>query len=353
MKYPRVKVKLEKIKQNTQTLVNLCKSKNITVMGVTKVFCAIPEIANSLLVGGVDYLADSRIENLIKLQNYNLPKVLLRIPMLTQAEEVVKYSDISLNSEIETIKELSKFAQKHNKKHNIILMFDLGDLREGIFFEENYLDLVSQIIKFKNINLIGIGTNLTCYGGIVPNEIHFNQLLEIKQNIEQKNKIKIDIISAGNSSSLHLLDKEVPNYINNIRLGESIVLGRETAFGNRITNTYDDAFILEAEVIESSLKPSHPIGEIGMDAFGGKPKFIDNGRINRIIVGIGRQDVEPCGIIPIDEKLKILGGSSDHIIIDCTNSKKTYKVGDIISFKLEYGSLLSLMTSPYVNKIFY
>ncbi|WP_427339114.1 ornithine racemase Orr [Caloranaerobacter sp. DY30410] len=353
MQYPCVEISLDKIKHNTEKLVELCKKHEINVTGVTKVFCGEPKIAKIMVEGGVQILADSRIENLIKLKDINVPKMLLRLPMISQVDDVVRYSDISLNSELKTIKELSKKAEELNKKHKIILMVDLGDLREGIFDEEEIFLVVSEILKLDGIKLIGIGTNLTCYGGVIPKYENLSRLVKIKMNIEKKFNIKLDIISGGNSSSLYLLKTgEMPKEINQLRLGESIVLGRETAYGKSIENTYDDCFKLIVEIIEVKEKPSVPIGEIGMDAFGNKPTFVDKGIMKRAICAIGKQDVDLGDIIPYDKDIEILGASSDHLILDITKCEKDYEVGDNVEFKLTYGGILKVMTSEYVKKNF-
>lgn len=349
--YPRVEINLDKIKYNTKTLVKMCKDEGIKVAGVTKVFYAEPNIVKAYVEGGIDYIGDSRIENLAKLEKFDLPKILLRLPMISQAYEVVKYADISLNSEYATIKELSKAAKKIGKVHKIILMVDLGDLREGYFKEEEIYEVVGKIIKLDGVEIIGIGTNLTCYGGVIPGEKNLERLCSIAETIEEKYDIKLDIISGGNSSSLHLVEKKnMPKKINQLRLGESLVLGRETAFGNRIDGTYEDAFKLVVEVIELKEKPSVPIGEIGMDAFGNKPTFVDRGVRKRMICAIGKQDIDISDIIPDDKDIIILGGSSDHILLDVTDCDKDYCVGDKISFNLSYGGILKSMTSQYVHK---
>ena len=352
MFYPRIEVDLNKIKHNTSTLVNLCKKYKIKVAGVTKVFCADTEIAKAYVEGGVDYLADSRIENLIKLKEFKIPKILLRLPMISEVEKVVEYADISLNSEVDTIKALSKASKGKGVTHKIILMYDLGDLREGYFKEEDLFEAIEEILKLEGIEIIGLGTNLTCYGGVIPRGENLGRLVNLANKIEKEYNINIDIISGGNSSTLHLLinDKKIDG-INHLRLGESIVLGRETAFGNRIENTYDDAFQLAAEIIEIKDKPSVPIGEIGMDAFGKTPTFVDRGVRKRIICAIGKQDIDFDSLIPLDDGIEILGGSSDHLILDGTDSKVDYKVGDEIRFKLTYGGILRAMTSAYVKKV--
>jgi len=349
--YPRIVIDKEKYRHNLKYLLDICHKHGMTVMGVSKVFCANRELVDILIQEHVDYIADSRIENLMTFTSL-MPKVLLRLPMISEAELVVKHANISLNSEIDTIKALDKSAKELKKKHGIILMIDLGDLREGIFIENEVYETIERILKLDNIVLKGIGTNLTCYGGVIPSPEIFNKLLNYKTIIETKFNIKLEIISGGNSSNIELLmENLIPKGINNIRLGESIALGRETAHGNMIDNLYSDVFTLEAEIVEIQEKPSIPIGEIGMNAFGKTPIFKDRGKMLRAIIAIGKQDVDHLELIPLDT-IEAIGSSSDHIILDVGNAYNIYQVGDIITFRLTYASVLSLMTSKYVKKAY-
>jgi predicted amino acid racemase len=347
---PRLEINIKKVQHNTKVLADKLKKHHIEIAGVTKVFCGLPEVVEAMIEGGVKYLADSRIENLFKLRDKQVKKWLLRLPMQSQVREVVKYADVSLNSEITTIRKLSEEAVKANRVHGIILMVDLGDLREGLW-QDKVEEAVQEILKLEGVKLIGVGTNLTCYGGVIPNRDNLGKLVEIAEKLEKRFDIELSIISGGNSSSLDLLEKKgIPKRINNLRLGEAIVLGRETAYGNPIEDTYQDAFQLIAEIVELKEKPSLPIGEIGMDAFGNKPIFEDMGIRKRAILAVGRQDVNPDSITPTDDKIRIFGASSDHLIIDVTDTDRDYKVGDEISFNIEYGSLLRLATSEYIYK---
>lgn len=347
---PRVIVDLKKIEENTKIVATACETAGVKIMGVTKVFCAVPEIAKAEVEGGVSYLADSRIENLMRLQEFDVPKVLLRLPMISQVDDVVRYADISLNSEIETIKALNIAAMAKKKIHKIILMIDLGDLREGILPEQTE-EMVEAIIKMDNVMLHGIGVNLTCYGGVIPTEVNLGQLTDLAKHIEEKYKLRLEIVSGGNSSSYYLAPKNtLPAGINNLRMGEILVLGRETAYGDLVEGMHDDAFIFEAEIIELKEKDSIPTGDIGMDAFGNKPSFVDKGKRLRGILAAGVQDVKADQLIPLDQKLGYLGSSSDHMIWDFTDTDQNYKVGDVVKFKLEYGSILSLFTSEYIGK---
>lgn len=351
MLYPRIVIDLNIIKNNTEVIVNLCRKDGIEVAGVTKGICAQREIVQAMVDGGVKYLADARIKNLMRLKDFSLPKIMLRIPMISQAEDVVKYADISLNSELDTIIALSKEAIKLNMVHKIILMLDLGDLREGIFTKKELFETIEGILKLESIELIGVGTNLTCYGGVIPDSEIINKLISLSKLVEGKYNISFDIISGGNSSSLHLLDTGSLKGVNHLRIGEAILIGRETSYGEQIPNTRADGIYLEAEIIEIKEKPSIPTGTIGMDAFGNKPSFIDRGNRRRMILGIGRQDIRLDSLIPVDKKLKILGSSSDHLILDSTDSETKYNIGDVVKFNLRYGGILSAMTSEYVDKV--
>jgi len=348
--YPCIEVTLNKITHNVSEISKLCREKGIDIVGVSKVFCARKEIVNAMLEGGINVIGDSRLENLKKLKDVNCKKLLLRIPMESHAAEVVKYSDISLNSEYETIAVLSKAAKRVNKVHNIILMIDLGDLREGVL-ESDVLTTVEKILKLPNIMLSGIGTNLTCYGGVIPDKTNLGKLISLKEAIKDKFNIELPIVSGGNSSSLYaVIDNSIPEGINQLRIGEGIVLGRETAYGKDIPNCYKDAFILKGEIIEIKDKPSIPIGNIGLDAFGETPHFKDKGIMKRAIVALGRQDIAPEGLKPLDGEIEVIGASSDHLILDITNSCIKYEVGDVVDFTIDYGCLLRAMTSPYIKK---
>jgi len=351
-KYPCVEVDLKKLTHNVKTILVMCKKKHIDVAAVTKVYCAEMPIVEAILEAGVTQVADSRILNLKKLKDLNCKKMLLRIPMISEASEVVKYSDCSLNSEIDTIVSLSKVAKESNKIHNIILMVDLGDLREGVLVDD-VVSIVSKIVKLDNIKLIGIGTNVTCYGGIIPDSENLGKLINLKLEIEKTFDLKLSVISGGNSSSLYMvINDTIPKEINQLRIGEAIVLGRETSFGKPVPNCYDNAFILRGEIVEIKSKPTVPTGTIGMDAFGNRPSFEDKGIRKRAIVAIGRQDIRVEGLTPLDNDISIFGASSDHLILDVTDSKKQLIVGSIVEFKIDYGCLLATMTSPYIEKFY-
>ncbi|MEF8878863.1 MAG: alanine/ornithine racemase family PLP-dependent enzyme [Candidatus Thermoplasmatota archaeon] len=343
-------IDLRKIRRNTGSIVDLCQSFDIDVFGVTKATCGDRKIAEAMIAGGARGIADSRIENIKKLQEADLgvPLMLLRTPMLSETTEVVEHADISLNTEIKVLDKLSKDAKKAGRVHKVLLMVEMGDLREGMTTDQ-IQDAVEKVVESQSLDLYGIGMNLACFGGVVPTEEKIKKFSDIVEKLEKRNNMEINVVSGGNSANIpSLLNDVEQRRINNLRLGESILLGLETVNRSPIPNTFQDAFKAEAEIIELKKKPSVPEGEISQNAFGETPSFKDRGEVLRVVVALGKQDVIVEDLKPLDSNLEILGSSSDHIIL---HSKKTgLNVGDKVGFMMKYGALVHLYTSPYVNK---
>lgn len=350
--YPRVVIDEVKLYHNAKYLVTQAERYGVSVYAVTKVFCATPRLAQVLVDAGVSGLADSRIQNIKKMRSIHAEKMYMRVAMPSEVDDVVRYADVSLHSELETIRRIDAAAQRQDRRHRIVVMFDLGDLREG-FLPEALHSVMPQILAHSHIRVEGIGVNLTCYGGVIPTRENLTVLTELAQEIERTYGQRLTLISGGASSSLYLLlDGQLPTGINHLRIGEGIVLGTEAAFDTHIEGTYDDAFVLEAEIIELKRKGSVPIGTIGNDAFGGTPVFEDKGEMVRAILAIGRQDVDFEGLTPIDEDVEILGASSDHMLMDVTHCERQLRVGDVLRFKMRYSALLKVFTSEYVEKVY-
>ena len=344
---PRLEINLKKIYHNAQKLVELLAERNISVTGVTKAVLGSHEIATILLKAGVISLGDSRIENIEKMQDAGVPATmtLIRSPMLSQVDRVVKHADVSFNSELKVIRQLSIAAQKIKQAHGIVLMVELGDLREGIM-SADLNNTVHEILRFPNIKLRGLGTNLACRSGVSPSTENMTELSSLVDSIETTFNVSLDIVSGGNSANLAwALSCTDCGRINNLRLGEAILLGREPLHRQPIDGLHTDAITLVAEVIESKVKPSQPWGEMAQTAFGEKNLEADRGNISQAILAIGIQDTDPIGLAP-PSPINILGASSDHLIVESNVS-----VGTEMTFQLNYSALVRAMTSPFVTNI--
>ncbi|PMQ02180.1 MAG: amino-acid racemase [Dictyoglomus sp. NZ13-RE01] len=353
-KFPCLEINLEAIYNNAKVIVEIAKNFGIKISAVTKVSLGDPKIAEILLKAGVCCLADSRVESIKKMKKNKIETefLLIRSPSFSQIKDTLLWSDISLNSELIVLERLEEYARKIKKKHKVILMVEMGDLREGIWDKKELYETIKRVNNMSYIELVGIGTNFTCFGGIIPTESKIEEFNELVSQIEKDFAINLPIISGGNSSSIPLLfEGKLKGKINHLRIGEAIMLGRDTVYRKPIPNGRTDTFIIYAEIIELKEKPSLPWGLIGEDAFGHKPTFIDKGIRKRAILNIGRQDIDPKGLIPSIDGVEILGATSDHLILDITE-RDDLKVGDVIGFYPNYSSLLLAFTSPFVKKIY-
>ena len=350
---PRITIDLERIERNARTVVERCRASGIGVFGVTKGTCGMPQVARAMLRGGVTGIGESRFENIRRLRasGIDAPIMLLRSPPRSLIEEVIKTVDISLNSELATIGELSRVAERMARVHDIILMVDLGDLREGIW-PSDLMPTVEQVMQLPGVRIAGIGTNLTCFGAIIPTEINLGELAGHAEKIRGTFGLDLTHVSGGNSSSLPLLlAGRMPKGINHLRIGEAILQGGRDTFHDEPWAELDrDIFVLSGELLEVKKKPSVPIGTMGVDAFGGRPHFEDKGERLRGIVNIGREDVAVEGLTPLAAGIEVLGASSDHLILDVAEAKPTPQLGDRIAFRMSYAALLAAMTSEYVEK---
>ncbi|MTI59109.1 MAG: alanine/ornithine racemase family PLP-dependent enzyme [Firmicutes bacterium] len=352
MKNPRININLTQIRENAERVFENCRNNNISLTGVVKVGAGDIKLAQSFINGGIKSLGDSRLDNIRNLRRsgYQGETVLLRLPQLAEVTEVINYADLSLVSEVVTVKALSEAAVKACKRHGIIVMIDVGDLREGIL-PDKIKDFFREIVNLPMLDIRGIGTNVGCYGGVLSTISNTEILVELAEELRDYYSLELPLISGGNTATTRLLsDNTLPEGINHLRIGEAILQGTDITNQRIIKDLQQNNFTMTASIIELKDKPSVPTGEVGYDAFGNIPVYEDRGVRKRAILAVGRQDVKLDGLIPVDEGIKVLGASSDHLLVDVTDKKGCLSTGDELEFYLDYGAILRLMTSPYVYK---
>jgi predicted amino acid racemase len=350
---PQLKINLEAISHNARFLVSLLAKENARLWGVTKVVSGDPAIGRILLEAGCHGLAESRLENLRRLKDDldSFNSMLIRPPGLGFVEDVARVCQVSLQSELEMIRLLDSCAKKDGKTHNVILMIELGDLREGVNPDE-VLPMITQIVGLKGINLQGLGCSLTCLAGVAPSHENLGKLLQIVQVARDNLGLELPFVSAGSTNTLPmLLAGDMPGGINDYRVGEGIMLGMDVLTRRPLDGFRQDTFELETEIIELKTKPSAPTGEIAQDAFGSHPHFEDRGMRKRAIVNIGRLDADPELITPLNQGVIVLGASSDHTVLDVEDAPGL-SLGRKLRFRPGYGALLRLYSSKYVNKVY-
>ena len=353
MTFPYLTIDLDKIEQNSRVLVDMCRARGIRVTGVTKAVCGDPAVARAMVRGGAVSIADSRFENLRRLREAGLgvPLMLLRLPPLSGVESVVELCRVSLNSELPVLEGLSAAAMRRERVHEVIVMVDLGDLREGV--PSNDLpEFFNEALALPGVRVVGLGVNLSCFSGVWPTEQNMALFATLAHRVQARFGHRLPVLSGANSSGLDLIASgRMPAAVNHARLGEAILLGRETTHRRPWPGTRQDAFVLHAEVLELRYKPSQPTGERGEDAFGQRPDFEQRGSIWRALLNVGRQDVDPEGLAPEDARVRVVGASSDYVAVDVSAmAEGEVRIGSVLGFSLDYGALLQAMTSPYVKK---
>jgi len=347
----------KKLEHNYLELDKFFSEKEIKWAVVAKMLCGNEKYLKEVISLGVKQVCDSRLTNLetIKAIDPTIETIYIKPPAKANILRIVESADISFNTEFETIKLLSNAAKELGKLHKIVVMIELGELREGVM-REHFVKFYSKIFELPNIEVIGIGANLTCMYGVLPNQDKLIQLCLYKEIIEAKFNRKIPFVSGGTSVTIPLIQNDLlPAGVNHFRVGETLYFGTDVFHNTVFETMHNDVFKLCAEIIELTEKPMVPHGEFGVNLTGEMPTFDQNNvgsTSNRAIVDVGLLDIETNHLEPIDPTMEIAGASSDMIVIDLGNNSKKYKVGDTIEFKMDYMGLLRLMNSNYIEKKF-
>ena len=351
MSYPRMEIRLDVIRYNAEKLYRSCRAHGVEPVGITKICCGEEAVARTLMEAGYRILGDSRLENIEKYRSLPCEKMLIRLPMISEAARVVEMTDYSLNSETAAVEALSREAARQGRTHGIIAMMESGDLREGCPDEEALMKLCRRVHELPGLTLAGVGMNFICYGGAKPSTGALERLLRAKERVERALNIVIPVVSGGSSANERLMMAGgLPAGVNQLRCGALIHVGIGL-MDEKIPGYRDDAYRLKAEIIESNVKPTMPWGELGTDAFGRTHDWEDRGEIRRCIAAVGRADVEIECLTPMEEGVSILGGCSDHLLLDVSGAEREFRAGDIVEFKVGYVGVLRACTSASVEKV--
>lgn len=357
MSTPRLEIRLDRIAHNTASLVDRLGVKGISVTAVTKSTLGEPRFAEAVLGAGAVGLADSRLRNVVAMRNGGIraPMTMVRTPLLSEVDGVVRECEVSCNTEPAVLIALSATAVRQERVHRVLLMVELGDLREGIMATE-LVGIAQLVVGLPNLTLHGLGANLACRHGVVPDDANMAALSAMVAVVELVTGVPLAVVSGGNSANLGwALGPTRIGRINDLRLGEALVLGRDPLDRRPIDGLCTDAVTLVGEVIESGSKPSTPWGRFGENAFGQR---MDDGEsqvtsptetapaVMQTIVALGRQDTDPDDL-EAPAGMTIMSASSDHLV---TRTDHQLAIGTEVHFRPGYSALLRSMSTPTVDK---
>lgn len=350
MTSPRVEIDLGKIEANARCLVRRLGARRISVTGVTKAVCGHPDVAGAMVEGGVAGLADARVANLIRMRTAGImcPVSMIRAPVVSEMEDVIQYCDASYNTEMDTILKLGAAAKKRGTSHDVILMVEMGDMREGIL-PENLNDFAARVVATPGVALKGIAANFACMGNVAPTAGDMAKLSRLATQVEGACGPFVGFVSGGGSANLPwALGEGSTGRVNNLRLGEAILLGTDPVTGHPITGLHTDAFALIAEVIETRVKPSAmPTKSIAAEP-GMLTLVRSDDHRTRTTLAVGQQDTDASGLI-FPSGITFIGATSDHTVVD--TGKSALSVGSEMKMNMNYGALMRAMSAPDVAKV--
>ncbi len=351
-----LKLYRDKLRDNYNFLDRLFKENGIKWGITTKLLCGHEEYLKEVADLGIGEMHDSRISNLKKIKELD-PEVLtiyIKPPPRDIIESVVKYADASLNTELTTLHALSEEAQRQDTVHKVIIMIEMGDLREGVM-REDLLDFYEKVFNLPALEVIGIGTNLNCMHGVMPDEDKLIQLALYKQLIELQFDKTIPLVSGGTTVTIPLLLRnQLPQGVNHFRVGEALFFGKDLFSQGIIDGMHGGVMELYSQIIEIAEKPKVPSGDLGQNPQGKVAEINEEeyGKTSyRAILDIGYLDINPDHLINVHDDVSIADASSDMLILDVGDNKNNYKVGDFIRFRMEYMGALGIMNSDYIDKI--
>jgi len=347
---PRIDIDLDLIGENAQELVRRAAARAVSVTGITKAMCGSPALGRVLLAAGVVRLGDSRVENIERLRRDGIdaPIVLIRSALASEVDRVVAVADTSCATEVDIVELLSAAAVRADREHGIMLMVELGDLREGIM-PRDVPDALARCLALPSIEVRGIGTNLACRNGVVPDDRNLGELSDLAVSLEAQFGVALDVVSGGNSSSLGWLDStDRVGRINDLRLGESILLGRDPLRGSPIAGLHQNGATIFAEVIESKHKPRRAWGERAHSTFAPPAvTHVDEDYGWHSLLAIGHQDTDPLDL-GAPPGFRIIGASSDHLVIA---SDHRLTLGSEVAFRPGYSAVARSMSSRTLESI--
>lgn len=359
--YPVLEIDRNKLADNIREVTSRCAAKGISVAGVIKGMNGLKGLIPVYAESDVVMIGSSRIEQLMDVKEFmaehpelDKPTMMIRVPMISEAEDIVRYCDYSLESEDEVLRAVNEEAVKQGKIHKVILMAEMGDLREGYVGEKELVDAALMIEKeLDGLKLAGVGMNVGCYGSIIPTRDKLDEFIERAEAVEKAIGRRLDIISGGATSTLmRVLDGDIPERINHLRIGEGILLAHDLPlfYGCDLSFLHQDVFRLKMEVIELKIKPTYPSGTIGRDAFGHEPEYTDRGNRMRALCACGKVDYgSEKEITPLDKGIEVVGASSDHTILDVEDAERPLKVGDVLGFAIDYAAMVYVTASRNVR----
>jgi predicted amino acid racemase len=349
----RIVADCDKIRANARAVVDLCAEHGIEVAAVTKSVCGQPEIVRAILAGGARTIAESRMDNVRRIREAGIDcnVMMLRLPALSEVDDVVALTQCSLGSEPRVLQALSAAAVRQGRSHEVVVIVESGDRREGVM-PEDAADVCRLVLDLPGLDLAGIATSLNCLCGVMPTVENQRAFAGLVESLEARLGTRFRIVSGGHTNNLRfVMSGEIPERITQLRVGEGIIFGTDVVSRTKLPAPHQDTFKIYAETIELKDKPSAPEGPLGPDAFMRTHQWPDLGIRRRAVLAMGEIDLSVAFLKPARKGVTMVGASSDHTVIDVTDADPPVALGDQIEFDAEYTAVATGWSGTCATKV--
>jgi predicted amino acid racemase len=331
--HPELIIRLDTLRRNAGVLTHALAEKGIVMRGVVKACQGDMRIASAFLQGGANGLADSRADNLSRLRAAfpSVELAMLRPAPQRELAAAIWDVDLFLTGNMPLLEDLAALATTAESTLRVIIMLETGGEREGMSFSlaREAMHWTRQVAS---LELVGLGTHTTCRGISPPPSI-VQHLLDLAEEEKGCFQTEEPVISAGNSSMLlAALAGELPAGVE-LRIGEAVLLGRETTRGEELEGLSGEAFTLLAEVVET------------------KEERGEDGHYEpRSLVATGRSDLGAGSLIPRVPGLRVVEYFGDLTLLAGEGPSGSLRRGETLAFSLDYQGVLGAMAGPYVSR---
>lgn len=346
-------INLSAIQDNLTDIIRIAQENSLELVPVIKSFSGMSEILKLLDVPKIKALGLSRLSASNKLDAFTNNPSLVCISLMSRSElteSFFQFDEVYLSSEIALQRYINLAVENPQKKLKLTFLVDCGDHREGLSFDKVYHLIKKYYEKIpSNLKIAGLATTLGCNFGVLPSIENLSILNTLSIRLGDLLGYKLETISVGGSIILKMiLDKKLPSFITQIRIGEALLLGTIPAYVLDHPQLRQDAFTFKCKIVELDIKPNFSTLSKGLDASGKQYLVSEEKTILQGILNFGILDTDVRGLIPQNIKLTFCNQNSDYTMVEINDDPKD--IPQELCFKLNYVSLAQALNSNFVKK---
>ncbi len=346
---PTVLLNLDALSHNTDIAVAFAKRWGVTVLPVLKAVASHPIVAKTLMEQGITRFGFAECdEPYFFTNNFQAEKHLLCLTPPRQADAVVANFSRNTVTTIEMLQALQQAAHARGKRHEVLVMIDFGDSREGIHPHEAaaFIECAS---AFPNLSLCGFGSMFACFGAETPTQSAMERMTALRDLFKEKG-IANPVVSAGGSVFCAWVESNGPGPITELRFGDPFLLGVDLYRQAELPGgSYrQDVCRFCAEVLEVREK------KIAEECTSAEYQFV--GQDSSFLIrkeGLRRRALLDIGFFHIEGKelqcelpgTFIAGCSSGYLALDVTDCPEPVAVGQQVFFSGGYWSMSKFFRS--------